>query len=289
MEIFILILSSLISVLSPANLVADKVLEGAVRSQFKQVEQLQVRVDNAPVHNVAAGKIDRLRIAGRGFYPLEGIRIDTLELETDPINISVADLKKRRYALQSPLGVGVRVVIREADVLQALRSPIVTARIQQLLRGLNRTKQNLPESGSSDTPQTLAQDGLRETIDTIRQTVQEYRIVNPRVEFLENRRIQIQADVEEVKTGETLKLAIETGLEILEGRQIQFLSPSLSVNGQPFPAELVRGFAENIAKDLNLERLEKLLQVRARVFRVRFTDNSLEIAAFVGLPAGFRI
>lgn len=287
MEIFILILSSLISVLSPANFVADKVLEGAVRSQFKQVEEVKVRVDNAPVHNVASGKLDRLRIAGRGFFPVEGIRIDTLELETDPINISLSDLRQRKYTLQSPLGVGVRAVITKADVLQALRSQVVNRVIERLLRGLNRSKQlDSPQSTQMD---AIAQGGIRQEIETIRQTLESYRLSNPRVEFLDNRRIQIEADIEEVKTGEKLTLAIETGIEILDGRQIQLLRPAISLNGQPVPEELVRDFAANIAQELNLERVEKLLKVRARIFRVRFVNNSLEIAAFVGLPAGFTL
>lgn len=287
MEVFILVLSSLISVLSPVNLAADKVLESSVRSQFKQVEQLEVRVDNAPTSNAVKGKVDRLRIAGRGFYPVEGIRIDTLELETDPINVSLADLQKRRYVLQRPLGVGLRVVIKEADVIQALTSPTVLRSVRQLLRGFNRTKQL--EQGAIAAPQTLAQGRLRQEVQNIRQTVDNFRITNPRVEFLDNRRIQVQADVEDLSTGDTLKLAIETGIEILEGRRFQLLRPSIVINGQPVPEELIRNFAENIAKELDLERLEKLLQVRARVFRVRFANNALEIAAFVGLPAGFRL
>jgi len=289
MEVFILILSSLVSVLSPVNLVADKAIDSAVRSQFKQVEQLEVRLDNAPNFNAVKGKVDRLRIAGRGFYPLEGIRIDTLELETDPINVSVADIRKKRYTLQEPLGVGIRLVIKEADMLAALKSPTVLRTIDQLLRGFNRTKQNVDATSAIANLPTLAQGGIRENIQNIRQTIDNFRITNPKVEFLDNRRIQLEAEVEELKTGEKLKLTIETGVEILEGRQFQLLKPAIAINGQPVPEELIRGFAENIAKELDLGRLEKILQVRARVFRIRFADNGLEIAAFVGLPAGFKI
>lgn len=289
MEIFILILSSLISVLSPVNLAGDKAIESGVRSQFKQVEQLEVRLDNAPTFNLIKGKVDKLRIAGRGFYPLEDFRIDTLELETDPINISVADARKRRYVLQEPLGVGIRVVIKEADVLRALNSPTVTRTIQQLLRGLNRNKQLTEEPSTIAPSETLAQGGIREDIQNIRQTIDNFRITNPKVEFLDNRRIQLQADIEDLRTKDVLKLAIETGIDILEGRQFRLITPTVTVNGQPVPEELIRGFAENIAKELDLGRLEKLLQVRARVFYVRFANNGLEIAAFVGLPAGFRI
>ena len=288
MTLFILILSSLVSVLSPANLVADKVIESNVRSQFQQVEQLKVRLDNAPIGNVGKGKVDRLRIAGRGFYPFEDIRIDTLELETDPINVKLSDLRQRRYTLQSPLGVGIRVVIRREDVLQALRSRFVTRTVEQLLRGLNRRK-SLAAPAAIAPSEMVAQGRLREKIETIRETVEAYRISNPRVEFLDGQRIRLEADIEEIQTGDKLQLMVETGIEILEGRRLQLLRPTVSVNGQPLPEEFVRDFAQNIVKELDLERFEKLLQVRARVFKFRFTNRTLEIAAFVGLPAGFRI
>ncbi|MDX2229349.1 MAG: DUF2993 domain-containing protein [Leptolyngbyaceae cyanobacterium bins.349] len=286
MEAFILILSSLISVLSPANLAADKVIESNVRSQFQAVETLEVRVDNAPTSNYIRGKVNRLRIAGRGFFPLEDIRIDTLELETDPINVSVADARRQRYVLQQPLGVAVKVVIRQDDVLRALRSRVINRAVERLLQGLNRRK-SLESSPSN--PTTLAQGRLRDTVETIRNTVEQYRISNPRVEFLGDRRIQLEADIEDTQTGDKLKLTIETGFEILEGRRFQFLRPTVAVNGQPVPEGFVKDFAENIAQQLDLGRLEKLLQVRARIFRVQFVNNSLEFAAFVGLPAGFRI
>jgi len=288
MEAFILVLSSLISVLSPVNGVADKVIESNLRSRVQQVEVLKVRVDNAPNFNPIKGKVDRIRIAARGIFPAEGIRIDTFELETDPINISLADLRKRRYVLQSQAGIGVRLVIRQEDVVQALKSPTVLRSVQQLLRGLNRRKQ-LDTGASSKADATLAQSGLRENIDNIQQTLDGYRITNPDVKFLRSRRIQISADIQEVKTGETLKLAVETGIEILEGRRLQLLTPSVSINGQPVPPELVQNIAQNLSQQLNLEQVEKLLQVRARVFKVEFANNGLEIAAFVGLPAGFKL
>jgi len=172
--------------------------------------------------------------------------------------------------------------------LRALRSPLALQTVQQLLRGLNRSKQlDLPAPFES--PSTLAQGRIREKIENIRQIADQYRINNPDVKFLPNRRIQIAADIEDTQTGDTLKLAVETGIEILEGRRLQLLTPNVTVNGQPVPPELVQNIVQNVSQQLNLERLEQLLKVRARIFKVQFANNTLEIAAFVGLPAGFRI
>jgi len=41
--------SYLVYLVSPAGSVIDRTAENAIRSQFEKVEQLQVRVDNAPV------------------------------------------------------------------------------------------------------------------------------------------------------------------------------------------------------------------------------------------------
>ena len=84
MELFSILLSILLSSISPAGYFIDTTAENAIRNQFNKVEQLQVRVDNVPTHQLIQGKIDRVQIAGRGFWLTENFRIDTLEIETDP-------------------------------------------------------------------------------------------------------------------------------------------------------------------------------------------------------------
>src|SRR4028119_714304 len=94
MEFITILLSGLLAVLSPVNLVADKVTEGAIRARFNKIEQLQVRVDNAPNYQIVQGKVERLRIAGRGLWLTPDIRIGALELETDPINVDLQRLRQ---------------------------------------------------------------------------------------------------------------------------------------------------------------------------------------------------
>lgn len=267
MEILVLILSSLISVLSPLNFAADKVAENAVRSQFKAAEVVKVRIDSAPLHNPILGKADKLRIATRGVYPLKSLRIDTIELETDPINISRQQLAQKRgkLLLEEQLGIATRIVIKKDDVVKAILSPEIIDQIQKLLGGSQKTKAfGLPD-------------------------LKDFRLSNPKVEFLENQRVRLEAEIEQLSTAEKLKIEAETGLEFLDGQRLQLIKPTLSINGQPIPPEFLDGILATLTRELDLKRFETLLQVKARVFKFQFKDDQLEVAAFILLPKGLKL
>ena len=59
MEPIAILLSTLIGLISPSGLVLDRVAENTIRSRFVSVESLKVRIDNAPVHQIVKGRIDR--------------------------------------------------------------------------------------------------------------------------------------------------------------------------------------------------------------------------------------
>jgi hypothetical protein len=297
MEIFILILSSLISVLSPIDFAADKVAESQIRSQFQKVEVLRVRIDNAPLANWGNGKVDKIRIAGRGFFPVDDVRIEAIEVETDPIDVSRKELFGRptKVLLQRPLGVAARVVITKEDVVRALKSKVIAGAVQRLLDRVDRRTESQPsqpekpaeQPNQSEQPRQPGR--LQQRLEAIRARVDQYRIQDPRVEFLPNQRIAVQVDVIELKTSTVLKLQAETGFEILEQRRIRFVDPAITVNGQPLTAEAARNFADNVAEQLDLKRFAALLDVQARIFTANIRDGRLEIAGFLQLPAGLKL
>jgi len=296
MQIFILILSSLISVLSPVNFGIDKVAESTIRGQFKKVEQLKVRVDNTPVHNAIGGKVDKIRIAGRGLFPLEGVRIDTLEFETDPINVNVKALRKeKKTELQAPLGVGMRLVIREEDLIKALRAPVVQQEIQKLLRGLtNSNSKQVPAEPAGEAGRT----GIPQRIQDVRTKLDEYRILNPNVEFLPGGRIRLQVEIEEVKTAQKFKIEAESGITFAEGQRLTLTRPVLKLNGEELPEQLIQAFATDLFNRFKLEQLSglpgslgqvKWSQLTARVIKLEVKDKKLELVAFLRLPQGLKI
>ncbi|MGC8712293.1 MAG: DUF2993 domain-containing protein [Leptodesmis sp.] len=298
MEIFILILSSLISVLSPANFAADKIAESAIRSQFKQVEVIKVRVDNSPIYNVANGKIDKIRIAGRGFFPVEDVRIDTIEVETDPIDVERRQLFGRptRVVLQRPLGVAAKIVVTKEDVIRALKSKVVADAIQRLIDSRDRQQdsqpaQPEPPSESSKQPEQNQPEQPRQPsrLEQIRTRIDQYRIQDPKVEFLPNQRVSVQAEIVDLKTSAVLKIQAETGFDILEQHRIRFIDPTITLNGQPLTAEVARNFADQLAEQLDVKRYAALLNVRAKILKASINDGRLELAGFLQLPAGLRL
>lgn len=298
MEIFILILSSLISVLSPANFAADKIAESSIRSQFKQVEVLKVRIDNAPVFNVANGKIDKIRIAGRGFFPVEDVRIDTIEVETEPIDVERRQLFGRptRVVLQRPLGVAAKIVVTKEDVIRALKSKVVADAIQRLIDSRDRQQDNQPAQPEppSESPKQPEQNQPEQPrqpsrLEQIRTRIDQYRIQDPKVEFLPNQRVSVQAEIVDLKTSAVLKIQAETGFDILEQRRIRFIDPTITLNGQPLTAEAARNFADQLAEQLDVKRYAALLNVRAKILKASINDGRLELAGFLQLPAGLRL
>lgn len=66
-----------------------------------RADTLEVRVDNAPNYQILLGNVDRIRVAGRGVYVLEFLRIDEVDIETDPISIDLicCNLARLSYAV----------------------------------------------------------------------------------------------------------------------------------------------------------------------------------------------
>ncbi|NJN48618.1 MAG: DUF2993 domain-containing protein [Alkalinema sp. RL_2_19] len=127
MEFFAVLLSGLIAIVSPINFGGEAIATQQLKKQFFAVEDLAVRIDNTPSYQIAQGKIDQVRIAGKGIFPVKDFRIDTLEVETDPITL--AGLKAQ---LAKPLQAGVKLVMTESDLNQALQSPSIIAQLKQL-------------------------------------------------------------------------------------------------------------------------------------------------------------
>ncbi len=128
MELLALILAGLFAGVSPAGLVGETIAADAIASQLESVEGTRVRIDAVPLHNVARGRVQKVRIALRGAsvaplaaYPDVELRIDRLEVETDAIDLDWDSLE-----LRQPMRAGVRLVLRREDLDATLRSLVET-------------------------------------------------------------------------------------------------------------------------------------------------------------------
>lgn len=262
MEFLAVFLSSLITLVSPAGVVVDRVAQSTIRSQFAAVEQLQVRVDNAPSYQLVQGRVERVRIAGRGLFPLKDVRLEALELETDPIQVNPKSLRRGRPRLEQPLRAGVRLVVKQEDINRALRSPTVTKWLRQL--------------GAS----------ILEEQDAKR--AQRYELINPQVEFLPNQRLRLQVGLREPRQSKVLDIFVESGIEVVAGRQVQLIQPIIRVDNEAVPEEVLSTIADGIREQSDLRSFEAS-GITARVLRFQMNQNQLDIAAFVQIAAGQRI
>jgi hypothetical protein len=107
MEFLTILLSSLLGLIVPVGIVIDQTASSNIRSRFLKIEELQVRIDNLPTHQLLQGRINRVRIAGRSLQLRHrGIDITALELETDAIELDIHNRTRKQPKLKQPLQVG---------------------------------------------------------------------------------------------------------------------------------------------------------------------------------------
>lgn len=261
MEFFTLLVSGLLGLVTPVGLVVDRTAESAIRSQLTQVEQLQVRVDNPPTHQLLQGKVERVRIAGRSLQlKWQDIRIAALELETDAIELEPRSLGKKRPLFKRPLQAGVRLVLTQQDINKLIQSPQFMARLQKL---------KINTGNSSNTGHNV------------------YTFANPNVKFLANSRWIFQVELREKGLEKPLLIKVESGLNIVGGRNIQLVNPTVAANSEEVPPQFVNAVVNNFKERLDLGNLEgDGLQVR--LLKLNTRPEELEIAAFLRIEPSSR-
>lgn len=259
-------LSALLGVLGSVGVFVDRFAENAIRQRFQRVEQLQVRVDNAPNYQLVGGKVQRVRVAGRGFWLTPEARIDVLELDTDPLNVDLQALRGGKVAplaaLRQPAKAAFRLVLTEEDVNNLLKSPKVSQQLQQL------SGRFLGNAGG--------------------QQLESYEIINPRIEFLPENRLRFQVELqqkegtttEQANTDKKLAVIAESGLRIVNGHQLELISPKVSINENTIPEFLIGALAQNFIDQLDLKKLQDSGMI-ARILNFEVDQDKLEIAAFV--------
>lgn len=256
MEWLTIILAGLLSILTPTGLIVDSVIEHSLRQQVKHVDTLEVRVDNVPSYQALSGKLDRIRIASRGIEPIESVRIDTLEVETDAIDLDINALQqnkgKFREALRQPLQGGVRIVLTEADLNRALASDALKKQLQQRLDRL------LPAQAPK------------------------FKLITAQVSFADRDRLQakIQLQQGEGNATDNLDLAVSAGIKLTSGRTLELFDPQATLNGKKLSTRILKGFTDRINERLDLRSLESG-GIWLRLLQLKIGEGNLEVAGFV--------
>ncbi len=264
MELITIVLSSLLLLISPVGIVLDQVAENAIRSRLVDVESLTVRVDNGPSYQVLQGRVDRVRIAGRGVVPRPDLRIAAAELETDPIDVNLGGLRRGEVVLDEPLQGALRLVLTETDLNAFLSSPTVTKQLSEI------------KIGSLNPAQARERD--------------RYKIKNPAIDLLPadsgtdpaSNRLRVTVELEDLVQEGTLQLEAELGLSISEGDRLTLIDPILTVNGLPAPPQLVNGLLGNLNNRLSLQQLDRR-GIVLRVISFAVAPDELALAMWVRL------
>lgn len=259
MELIVILLSGLLGLLAPIGFVSDRLVASAICDRLNSAETLAVRIDNAPSYQLLQGKVQRVRIAGRGIVPQPDLRIAALELETDAIALNPASLRQGTPQLEEPLQAGVRVEITETDVNHFLQS----AAIAERLKSLNF---NLPGNSS--------------------QQAEPYNVKKIRVDFLANNRLKLWVTLQGQRSGTQSRIVAESGFVIASGRQLQLVAPQVRFGGTAVPTEIITLLTTGLLQQLDLSRLEAS-GLTSRVLNFQIQDDRLDLAAFVRIEPQF--
>ncbi|HSM81251.1 MAG TPA: DUF2993 domain-containing protein [Nodosilinea sp.] len=255
MELITIILSALMGVVGTGGVVIDALAEAAIRDQIAGAESLQVRIDNVPNYQVVSGRIEHVRIAARGVEARQvpGLRIDSIDLETDAVDVDLGRLQQGVLVLDEPAQAALRLRLKASDLNVFLQSPLVQSWLDTLQFSLPGTT------------------GEREQ--------NRYGLANPSLEFLEGDRFRIVVDLQDRVTEETIGIEVDLGLAIRNGHRFALIDPKITVDGEETPPQLLESFVQGAQDQLTLRRLEELGMI-ARIINFKVRDNELDIAIF---------
>lgn len=264
MEILAAILLGAIAALSPTGAIGEARAEQALRQRLGDPEVLVVRLESRPVHQfLLNGRLDRLQVAGRGLYPLPALRLEALEVETDPLSLDLGQLRggAPRQALRQPLQAAWRTTFIEADLNRALGDPRVLQRLQPLAESL---RQRLP--------------GTRG---------QRYRVLAAAVDLQPENRIALAVEVRVSRAAapeefRDFKLQLTAAVGLEGGRRLALRDTAITVDGRAISGRYAGVLAERLSDRLDLNRLGDRA-IAARLLQLEVCDNRLQIVGFVRL------
>lgn len=279
MEILTIVLAGLLGIGSSGGIVLDKITQGKIRSQVISVEQQAVRIDNQPNYRAAEGKLARVRIASRGVRIKPGIRIASVDLETDPLAVKLAKLKlsnidRLRESLTAPAAGAVKVVLTEKDLNQALQSTEIQAQLQNTLNRLIASR-----AGSTNINYQLADIQLK--LHPKNRLQVSFELSRP----TKNLNLESNATPGTYQTknpSRELAISLELTLKVINGKKVRILNPQGTVNGRPMSSRLLNGFATGISDRLNLNTLSED-GILARILQLEINEDNLQLISFVRL------
>jgi hypothetical protein len=255
MEIIVAFLTTIMAIISPVGAAIDQLAEDALRDQVAAAEELHVRIDNVPTYQILNGRVEHVRIAGRGISPRQfpELRIESIDLETDVVDVDFNRLREGKLKLDEPAQAALKVELNADDINRFLQSE----RVQGWLDDLKFT---LPGPG-----------GERER--------NRYGLSEPSLQFLADDRFRLVVDLEDRVAQEVIPITIELGLQFINGHQLKLIEPTIMIDGEMAPPELLTSLVTGAEEQLTLRTLEQS-GITARVMAFEIREDELELAIF---------
>jgi hypothetical protein len=255
MELIIAVLTAAMAMVSPIGAAVDQLAEDALRDQVARAEELHVRIDNVPTYQILNGRVEHVRIAGRGVFPRQfpDLRIDSIDLETDVVDVDFNSLRRGALKLDEPAQAALNLGLQADDLNHFLQSPLVQG-------WLNDLRFTLPGPG-----------GERER--------NRYGLVAPSLEFLDGDRFRVVVDLQDRVAQEVIPITIELGLEFVNGHQLKLIDPAITIAGEAAPPQLITSLVAGAEDQLTLRTLEAS-GITARVLAFEIRQNRLDVAIF---------
>lgn len=255
MEIFIIFSTIIISLFSPVGFILNNYLSKTPSSIFKEAEDVKIRINSIPTHQLVKGEADSIQLSVKKWQPQSNIKIELLELETDNIALNLSQIRdiqdnNWQKALKKPLNMGYRLILTENDLNQLLKSP----QAQTMMTQLGSDSQN-----------------------------SSFKITNLGLNLLPNNRLAIATTLKLPMRGEELlNVNLEFSLELIKGHTLEISDVKGTLNDRQLSSKLLQGFADNINTQLSLKKLEKS-GITMRILQFKVNEDNVEIAGFLHL------
>lgn len=250
MEVITIFLASLMTIIGMGGIIAEQEVKKAISDRVTAVETLAVRIDNTPTHGLLKGKVDKLSIATRGLFILSDVRIAVLEIETDPIelaNFSVGDTIIQGRQLAKPIQLGMRLVLNEDDLNQALQSTVVRSYLQA----------KIPPSRN-------------------------YQLVAVKVNLIADNKVELEIQLQSSQKKEPLNIVVNCGARVVEGKKLEIIEPVAFINKRKVSQRFLNRLINRITEDLDLNSLESQ-GILSRILQLEINEDNLNLSAFVRL------
>lgn len=250
MEVITIFLTSLLTIIGMGGIIAEQEVKKAISDRVTEVETLAVRIDNTPTHGLLKGKVDKLSIATRGLFILSDVRIAVLEIETDAIelaNFSVGDPIIQGRQLAKPIQLGMRLVLNEDDLNQALQSPVVRSYLQA----------KIPPSRN-------------------------YQLVAVKVNLIADNKVELEIQLESSQKKEPMNILVNCGARVTEGKKLEIIEPVAFINKRKVSQRFLNRLINRITEDLDLNSLESQ-GILSRILQLEINEDNLNLSAFVRL------